>query len=277
MTIGQWIDPETGNTLSNRTVIENASKSSAVLLGEKHDEAAQHRWQLHVAAGLLARHDNIAMGFEMFPARLDPVLAEWVNGDLSEEAFLEKAEWGTVWGFPPELYLPLFRFCRQFRIPMHGLNCRRSLVTEVGKLGWENISEADRDGLTPAAPATPEFRKWIFGFMGGNLPMAGALTGPEDPKLDRFCRAQQTWDRSFACRIADIRKQDNPPLVIGIIGRGHLEFGHGTPYQLADLGVEDVTILLPQTGEETPPAGIANAVFGMDPGEAAPARDTEAA
>ncbi|MEH0069108.1 ChaN family lipoprotein [Pannonibacter sp. Pt2-lr] len=121
-------------------------------MGEQHDKAAQHRWQLHVAAGLLALRPGIVMGFEMFPARLDPVLARWVAGELSEAEFLEQAEWGTVWGFPAELYLPLFRFCRQFAIPMHGLNCRRALVSEVGKEGWEAIAEENRDGLTPPCP-----------------------------------------------------------------------------------------------------------------------------
>ena len=190
LTIGQWIDPETGNNLSHQTIIENASGSSAVLLGEKHDEAAQHRWQLHVAAGLLARHDNIAMGFEMFPARLDPVLAEWVNGELSEEAFLEKAEWGTVWGFPPELYLPLFRFCREFRLPMLALNCRRALVTDVGKLGWDAIPEADRDGLTPASPARP--------MKASRFPAKSAPTPRSSAKATTWEETKKSWKPQMA-------------------------------------------------------------------------------
>ena len=39
--------------------------------------------------------------------------------------------------------------------------------------------------------------------------------------------------------------QDDAPLVIGIIGRGHLEFRGGTPWQLQDLGIPDAMVFLP--------------------------------
>lgn len=266
MTPGDWIDPATGSRLTHNAVLEKAAAASVVLLGERHDKAAQHRWQLHVLAGLLALKPEIAVGYEMFPRRLDPVLARWRDGGLDEETFLEAAEWGTVWGFPAELYLPLFRICRQFRLPMHGLNCRRPLVTEVGKDGWEAIAEEDRDGVTPACPATPEYRRFLFDFTGGGSPNRKARH-PDDPVFDRFVRAQQVWDRAFACRIADILASDRRQLVAGIIGRGHLEFGHGTPAQLRDLGVENVIVLLPHVDTQPPAPGIADAVFCIDPTE----------
>lgn len=267
ITLGQWICPESGKTVSHGDVLKMAAEAGTVLLGEQHDQAAQHRWQLHVLAGLRALREDLAVGYEMFPARLDPVLKRWTDGDYaSEAAFLDDAEWGTVWGFPSELYMPLFRFCRQFRIPMHGLNCRRPLVTEVGKLGWDAIPEAERDGVSPALAATRAYRQYLFDITGGGSPTRKSQ-GPDDPAFDRFVRAQQVWDRSFACRIANLRRAPAAPLIAGIIGRGHLEFGHGTPAQLADLDVGPVVILLPHVENDPAPKGIADAVFCMDPHE----------
>ncbi len=267
---GRWINPADGREMSHQAVMRMAAGASALLLGEQHDKAAQHRWQLHVSAGVLALEENVVMGFEMFPARLDEVLAAWTKGELSEEAFLEQSEWKTVWGFPAELYLPLFRFCRQFGLSMHGLNCRRALVSEVGKLGWDAIAVDDRDGVTPALEATSAYRRYLFDLTGGGVKKRRASSA-EDPAFDRFVRAQQVWDRAFACRIAALRGKENAPLVIGIIGRGHLEFGHGTPAQLADLGVgvdeRPVVTLLPHVGEEPPAPGVADAVFKLDPAE----------
>ena len=60
-----------------------------------------------------------------------------------------------------------------------------------------------------------------------------------------FVRAQQTWDRAFACRIAARLNEPDKPLVVGIIGRGHLEYRGGTPAQLEDLGVAGAAVLLP--------------------------------
>ncbi len=261
-----WTNPETGVAIPHAQLMADLSRRSAVLLGESHDVAAIHRWQLHVAAGLAA-YRPIAMGFEMFPARLDPVLAEWVAGDLNEADFLERVEWAKVWGFPPEIYLPLFRFCREFGFPMYGLNCRRGLVSEVGKLGWEGAPEADREGLTPARPASPEYRRYLFDVTGGVRPNRESQS-PEAPSFDRFVRAQQTWDRAFACNIARILQTENPPLVVGIIGRGHLEWGGGTPWQLEDLGIADSAVLLPGPSGLSGPYGerpLAEAVFALPP------------
>lgn len=262
-----WKD-STGAEIAFPDLIARLAPRSAVLLGETHDRASIHRWQLHVAAGLAARRP-ILMGFEMFPARLDPVLADWVAGGLDEAAFLAAVDWEKVWGFPPELYMPLFRFCREWGVPMRGLNCRRGLVSEVGREGWAAIPEADREGLTPSREAHPEYRRYLFDMTGGVRPGRESKS-PEDPAFDRFVRAQQVWDRAFACNIARAIKEaeGEPPLVVGIIGRGHLEWGLGTPWQLEDLGFPDAAVLLPGADGLPGPYGprpIAEAVFSPAP------------
>ena len=272
---GTWLDPQTGSVISHAALLRRLADKRAVLLGETHDRYDIHRWQLHVAAALLSTGRPLVLGFEMFPRRVQPALDAWVAGDLDTAAFLEQSEWATVWGFTPELYLPLFHFCRQFRVPMKALNCRRPLVTEVGKLGWDAIPESERDGVTPAKPATPTHREYLFDITGGGNPARKAASA-ESPDFDRFVRAQQTWDRAFACNIADVLTGMPDALVIGIIGRGHLEYGHGTPYQLADLGIAETAVLLPSdeaTFDTERAAGIADAVFRLDTHDKAPGRN----
>ncbi len=260
---GSWRDGHTCEILQHQALMQTLAEKQAVLLGETHDRYDIHRWQLHVLAALHAYKADIVVGFEMFPRRVQPALDRWVAGALTVEQFLEEAEWATVWGFQAELYLPIFHYCRQFRLPMKALNCHRQLVTEVGKLGWEAIPEAERDGLTPAQPATAAYRRFLFEYTGGSRPERAAQHA-DDPQFDRFVRAQQTWDRAFACNIATALEADPSALVVGIIGRGHLEYGHGTPAQLADLGIEHVAVLLPEDSlefeiERKP--GMADALF----------------
>jgi len=263
---GTWLDPATGDAVGHDSLLTRLAGRQAVLLGETHNRFDIHRWQLHVAAGLLALRGNIAMGFEMFPRWVQPVLDAYVNGEFDTAAFLEKVEWKTVWGFDAALYLPLFQFCRQFRVPMLALNCHRPLVTRVGKEGWDAIPEDERDGVSPSKPASAAHRRYLFDITGGGRGDRTA-TGPDDPAFDRFVRAQQTWDRAFACNIAKALDRPEPPLVIGIIGRGHLEYGYGTPYQLADLGIDSVAVLLPSDDRQfdlSKHAGIGEAVFRLD-------------
>lgn len=261
---GTWLEPRTRSLVDHADLMARMGKQQAVLLGETHDRFDIHRWQLHVAAGLLATGRRLVMGFEMFPRRVQPALDAFVAGELDADTFLEKAEWKTVWNFDPDLYLPLFHFCRQFKVPMRALNCYRALVTRVGKEGWDAIPVEERDGLTPAKPATMEYRQYLFDVTGGARPDREAKSA-DHLAFDRFVRAQQTWDRAFACNIAYALEDDPEALVIGIIGRGHLEYGYGTPFQLDDLGITRVSVLLPSDedfeSEETP---IADAIFRLD-------------
>ncbi|MCL7999478.1 ChaN family lipoprotein [Brucella sp. 21LCYQ03] len=243
--VGQWFDPKTVEVQTHQSVMLDVSKQQVVLLGETHDRYDIHRWQTNISASLLGLRGDIAIGFEMFPRRLQPVLDEWVAGKLDAEQFLEKAEWGKVWGFAAELYWPLFHFCREFSVKMLALNCRRDLVTQVGKEGWEAIPENERDGLTPARPASMAHREHLLRLTNGGPPTMKGKSA-DAPEFDRFVRAQQTWDRAFACNIAAYLNEKPEALVVGIIGRGHMEHGFGTPDQLDDLGVKKVAVLVTQ-------------------------------
>ncbi|QCI65159.1 ChaN family lipoprotein [Phreatobacter stygius] len=261
-----WLDPTSGGLRDQAELMHAVARQQVVLLGETHDVAEIHRWQLHVTTYLHGLRPHLAVGYEMFPRRVQPVLDRWVEGAYSTAGFLEAVEWPDVWGFDAELYLPLLHFCRQQRVRMLALNCHRPLVTRVGKEGWKAIPEDERDGLTPAAAATPAYRDYLFAITGGAGPARTAASA-QDPAFDRFVRAQQTWDRAFACNIARVLDEAEPPLVVGIIGRGHLEYGHGTPFQLRDLGVGPVAVLLPtdqarhQAGAIS---GLADAIFRLD-------------
>ena len=128
----------------------------------------------------------------MFPRAMQDVLDDWVAGKFSSAAFLQAVDWPTVWGYDANLYLPLFHFCRQQQVKMLALNCHRPLVTRVGKEGWAAIPEDERDGLTPAADATPAYRKHLFDIMGGN---GGADAGEV---------GRRSGARSFHSRAADL-------------------------------------------------------------------------
>ncbi len=268
---GTWADGQTGRPIAHAELMARVASRRVVLLGETHDRFDIHRWQLHVCAGLLAHRSDIALGFEMFPRRCQPVLDRWVAGELDVPSFLELVEWNNVWRFDPELYLPLFHFCRQSRLPMLALNCERPLVTRVGHEGWDAIPENERDGLTPSVPASPAYRQHLFAITGG-VRTDRAAQSAEDPAFDRFVRAQQTWDRAFAVNIAKALKAKRAGLVIGIMGRGHMDFGHGTPFQLADLGIHDAAILLPSDEPAFSTPGIGDAIFRLPgpPNRAAP-------
>ena len=65
--------------------------------------------------------------------------------------------------------------------------------------------------------------------------------------------------------LATAHLADPDVVVAAIVGRGHLEYGYGIPHQLADLGIDDVAVLLPvDTDCGALETDLADAVFVVD-------------
>ena len=272
---GNWLTvstmPPKPATIQN--IIANAAEQDVVLLGEQHDQEDHHRWQLQMLSALHAQRPNMVIGFEMFPRRMQPVLDQWVAGALSTEAFLKQTEWDKVWSFPPQLYLPLFEFARINKIPMRALNVDRKLTRKVAEEGWENVPEEAREGIGRPAPARPDYLVFLREIYGMHDEKPGTQGSQKDKSTEadfkRFVESQLTWDRAMAEALSGETSpagSQNPTLVVGIMGSGHIRYGHGVPHQLSYLGAPKVSSLLPVALEgecAQIEAGVATAVFVM--------------
>jgi uncharacterized iron-regulated protein len=240
-------------------LLDEVAGREVVLLGETHDQADHHRWQLHTLAALHSRRPDMVLGFETFPRRAQPVLDRWVAGELTAAQFLAEARWYEVWNVPAELYLPLFEFARLHRIPMVALNVDRKLTQAIAARGWDGVPEAEREGVSRPAAAPEAYLK--------ELERAHREHGEKTP-FRNFVDAQQAWDRAMAEALA---RSPRGRLAVGIVGSGHLRHGHGVALQLRDLGVRRIATLLPVESEECRnlAAGVADAAYVLPPRAAA--------
>src|SRR5207302_74033 len=233
------------------------ARNAVVLLGESHTDVDHHRVQLQSLAALYGRGGNIVIGFEAFPRRLQSVLGDWVEGKLTDEAFLKASEWRQVWGYDAALYMPLFQFARLNRVPMIALNVERKLVSQVGQQGWEGVPAAEREGLSDPAPATAACQRELArvyamkktlppGVDPASIPAGTHMPEPDEaaladaikqPEFKRFVAAQLTWDRAMAEALAGAKRKFSNATIVGILGSGHVEEGYGVPHQLKHLGV----------------------------------------
>ncbi|GEM_PF-207507 len=171
---------------------------------------------------------------------------------------------------PPEPYLAMLEkvyghhVIARAHAPLKG----RSLPPSHDKLKTKAPSQEPSKKTAEHTPKMPagHTQKMPSGH-GSKMPSGhgSKMNLREDQAFQRFVKAQSTWDRAFAAALAQAAaQQDNGP-VIGIIGSGHLDFGHGVAHQLADLGVTDQMTFLPKNiapGENCMP------VSALEPGEA---------
>ncbi|MBI4755526.1 MAG: ChaN family lipoprotein [Betaproteobacteria bacterium] len=231
-------------------LVAAALRSRVVLLGEQHDNADHHRWQLGALTLLHAAEPDMAIGFEMFPRSKQPVLERWVRGQLGEAQFLKEVEWGRVWRYDPGLYMPLFQFARMHRIPMIALNADRDAA-----------DQPIADGIGRPAAASPAYRKELKSAYALHPKRPGVS---EDEAFRRFVDTQLLWDRAMAEGLAGAAGKHK--LVVGVMGGGHVRDRHGVPRQLADLGAGTAAVWLPVAANSDCnqlPAAMADAVFAL--------------
>jgi uncharacterized iron-regulated protein len=269
---GQYLAPPASPTaaptrLMPGKLLQQLVRNQVVLLGERHDYADDHRWQLTVLTALHQLRPKLAIGFEMFPRRFQPVLDRWVAGELSEAELLQQTDWDKVWKLEPEFYLPLFRFARQYRLPMLALNVEHELVTEVRNAGLDAVPATRREGVgRPAAPSSA-YLEALQAIFDAHPALQDSKTS-QPSQFARFVEAQTLWDRAMAEGIARFLGSHPDTLVVGILGAGHVRNGFGVPHQLRALGVGSIANLLTLPSDhdcaEIVP-GLADAVFLIPP------------
>ncbi len=275
--VGYWVGTQDSRheTLALTQFMTTLAQRPVVLLGETHDRAEDHRWQLQTVAALYAQRPNMVLGFEMFPRRVQRVLDRWVAGKLTEAQLLAMSEWKKVWNYDASLYLPLFHFARMNRIPMIALNVDRRLTSAVREQGWDAVPEDMREGVSKPAQASQAYLEDLAAvFLAHKQLKSPSSTDKDqtdfnysDPDFRRFVEGQLTWDRAMAEAINTAAQRPGTPLIVGILGAGHIMNRHGVPHQLGDLGIADTATLLTwertqDCAELTP--GLADAVFGVD-------------
>ena len=265
MPVGVWVYP--GRSEQPDDVLGALSRRGVVLLGESHDEAEHHRWQLHTIAALLRRRPDMVLGFEMFPRRVQAVLDRWSKGELNEADFLREVNWTAIWGTGAEFYLPLFHFARMHRLSVLALNVDRTISRRIAAQGLAAIPNGEREGVGNPAPASSAYRDHLFETFKEH-PRGDEGASSDSEQFQRFVEAQLFWDRAMAEVIATARRDRRHPLVVGIMGQGHVEYRYGVAHQLAALGIDDVATALPWHVDadcRMPNAAIADAVFGVAP------------
>lgn len=270
--LAKWVRPADGNAVASDALLRSAAQQQVVLLGEHHDNMDHHRWQLYTLAGLHALRPDLVLGLEMFSRDVQPILDRWVAGEIGEAEFLKAVDWEGTWSFDADLYLPLFHFARLNRIPMLALNVDKGLISEVRQKGWSAIPVDRRQGVTDWAPPSREYLEMLAGsFLQHQSPQgphhgAQGIETLQGPIFKRFVEGQQLWDRAMADRIAAALKGERAPLIVAVMGSGHMMYGFGVPHQLKDLGVTRFTALVPwdsQISCEDMREGFADAVFGL--------------
>lgn len=225
-------DTRTGEFITTGELVRRLEGTSILFVGEEHTNIDFHRVQANVIRELHDSGRQVLIALEMFPYTQQRDLDRWTRGQYDEAEFLTTADWYRYWGYHWDYYADIFRFARDNRIRMFGVNAPRNVIKAVRTEGFEDLSEEDLEHIpTTVDTDSPEHRRVYLAYFddGDNL-----HTELPPEQLDGMVRAQATWDAVMGWNsLQALRRHGGPNgIVVVLIGAGHAVYGLGSQRQI---------------------------------------------
>ena len=219
-----------GKAVSFTKMITEMKDSRFVYVGESHNSMPMHDIQLQVIQALHKQDNNLSIGLEMFPVTGQEVLNKWSLGLLSEDEFIQEAEWYVTWNFNFGFYRKIFLFAKSNKIPIYALNAPRTMISAVRMKGWEGLSDEQKLIIPQPDLSIKEHRELIMTIFGGAGEAHQMPQQDMDQMLDALYRAQSAWDEVMAFNAVEAAKKDGRRMVV-LAGSGHLLYNLGINYR----------------------------------------------
>lgn len=218
-----------GAEVSFQDMIGDLEKRRVVFVGESHDNVAHHDLQRRVLEGLARRNPGrVALGMEMFQRPFQGALDAYTRQELDEAAMLEKAEYGTRWGFDFGFYRPMVELMRLQGSRVLALNAPKELTGRISKVGFEGLEPAERQKLPPVVE-----EKSAEHYQMVRAAFDSFHSGMTDETFQKFYEAQVTWDATMAEGVVEFLEA-NPQTthVVVVAGMFHVQYALGIPLRL---------------------------------------------
>lgn len=261
-----FIEARRGARVTAQQVAAAADGHRYILLGETHDNPDHHKMQAEVIDALVERGRDVTVGFEMFTRDNQRNMDAFTYGMWDEAEFIARSNWQTQWGFPFEIYRPIFQAVQRHKLPMAALNLPRDWVRLVGREGPGALSIEQAVWAPNIDTSSKEHRRVFEALIGGH-PLQGQ-------RGENMYAAQVSWDEAMAQSAVDYMhgRTGRRPIMAIIAGSGHVMYDVGINLRLAQKGWPSVSVTSIDGVEPRPVSrGLGDFVF-MAPPPARPAR-----
>lgn len=224
------------DTVPSEEMISLLEDAQVVFIGEKHDDALAHEWELFIWTNLASANRSLAL--EMFETDVQDLLDGYHSGELDLDEFLESAR---PWGNYIEAYHPMVEYAVDNDISVIAANVPRHFAAAVARNGWDGLRNTENSDFfeSISVDSTNDFYRQRF------LETMAALSGqmqamPMDPV--NMYRAQLLKDAVMASSIEGLS-------CVFVCGSFHSNYRSGIPDQL-EPGVSYLTVSI--VGENEP-------------------------
>ena len=232
-------------------IIAELGRNRVVYIGETHTDYGNHLLQLEIIQGLYRLNPKLAVGMEMFPRKVQPILDDYVQGRITDEKeFLKKSGYFSGWGYDYRFYRPIINFAVKNRIPLVALNLQKNIVSSIFRKGHTDDLTNEQKALLPPErdldlPGYRERLSQIHAMHGGGM------GGPHKQRFSGFIQAQALWDETMAQSVVDYPQAHPGSKMVVLAGTGHVYRDSAIPPRVARrLDVSQVSVASMYSGEQ---------------------------
>jgi uncharacterized iron-regulated protein len=212
------------------------AKANIIYVGETHDRAGDHAYELHLVRGMIRRRTAFAIGWEMFDQTQQPSLDAWDRGVISLRQLFRDTGFDRAWAVYSPIYSEILKTAQRFARKNVALNATPALVRKVANEQY--LSSRERAQL-PRGFTTSEAGYRNFASLMGKHP--GLAAG----NLRSFFAAENVWDQTMADRIVQFSRLQSGVKLVVLTGRGHVAGGFGIPFYVGQKRTLQQLILFP--------------------------------
>ena len=238
----ETIDPQNGNSMGWKDVMDLVAQADIILLGELHDHAVGHAVQLAITQDVLEKWPTSSVAFEMLERDEQILVDDYMEGFIDAKklaSLTESSSWAGS-GSWDAWYQPIIDAVKKSGGGVVAANAPRRYVRIARLEGFGKIDELPISRSVfvsyPTELSSGRYRQrfWELAFHGdedGEKEEIDTTTiDPTDPLLPVF-RSQQVWDATMAESVA-LQKPTVEKKVLLIVGQFHIEYNGGVVQEL---------------------------------------------
>lgn len=243
-----WLDLYSGEPVPYEEMLEDLATVQVIYLGERHTLMRHHDLQERIIADLLAGGSELAVGLEMLPAEVQPVVDAYNRGDLTFYELADSTAWEDTWG-NYEQYRGPIEAAHEAGAPILALNAHRDVVRAVAMGGIAAMDSSYLERLPSRIDTDqPDYEREL-----GRVMMVMAHVTGQDDMMKRMFTAQVVRDETMADAVARFlaSPEGEGRTVVVLCGGGHVSYGYGVPSRVRARieGVTDRIVIFSESGD----------------------------
>lgn len=212
-------DVKKQKTIAVDDIIKDMSTADVLFFGEEHNDSIGHYLEALIFKKMTQAYPNkTALTLEMFHTDVQPIINEYLNGNISEKNFIKEAR---AWNNYKD-YRPMIEEAKTNKLSVIGGNAAARYSNAVTKNGIDVLSTFPKESKQFIAPlpidtATGRYYDKFIETLGGHS-MGGM----------KVYQTQNFWDATMAWSITKFAKANKDVKIFQVNGRFHSDEKLGT-------------------------------------------------